>query len=176
MTKRCPTPKTIKKNRRRMVRAQLLRWKPGPSIRWPLAVLIAAAALIGMGIYLKTPHLPPGSRLIHVDVNHVSAIAFSGDSSQLAMVGWDNRIRLYNIATGKLLHNWDAPLRPQVDIAFSPIHDEVAITNDGLSVLRWNTAQGTEVLPPLWPPIVGGYVRYSPDGRLLAALAHLCRI
>jgi WD40 repeat protein len=118
---------------------------------------------------MRSPHLPPGARLIHVNIDHISSIAFSGDSTKLALAGWDSYLRLYNVATGTTEHTWIASRRPHVDIAYSPNRNEIAVSHDTVSLSRWDTTTDKEILPPLWPPQIGGYVRYSPDGRLLAA-------
>ena len=103
----------------------------------------------------------------------IYAIAFSPDGSILASTGY-GYTKLWDAATGRLLLDLKSGARG-VSLAFSPDGRNLAVGNDtdangGVVVWQLEFGRGVETLRGLEGQI--SYVCFSPDGSMLAALAH----
>jgi WD40 repeat protein len=81
-----------------------------------------------------------------VGEGNVTSIAFSPDGKTLASGGWDDTVRVWEVATGKQLHKLDAHQAMVARVVFSP-DGKVLASRGGLDgLLRlWNPATGAEL-------------------------------
>jgi WD40 repeat protein len=106
----------------------------------------------------------------------VRAVVFSADNRLVAAYHRNGRVRVWEAATGRPLH--DAPLQGPAqspgDLAFSPDGRLLAAV-DRERVKLWHVASGQELLllrgapPRSWDPGFSPKVAWSADGRRLAA-------
>jgi WD40 repeat protein len=89
----------------------------------------------------------------------------------LATSGNDSRLCLWDLATGRLLHDFGAPQRTIVyRLALSPDATILASVQDG-SIRLWDTKTGK--LTREFPEQSGGDIAFSPDGKLLASASRV---
>ncbi len=107
------------------------------------------------------------TRLRHMQ--GVEGVAFSPDGKLLASCGWDDSIRLWNVATGAAAGRFVPDDAGTVfAVAFSPDGARLASVGDGGRVRMWDIASGTQA----WMEQAGGDraygVAFSPDGARVA--------
>lgn len=97
------------------------------------------------------------------------AAVFSGDGKLLATCGWDQRIHLWEAATGRPLRQFEGHAGPVFSVAFSPDGRTLASGSDDQTIRLWNAATGKERLRIKGHG--GGVTRvaFTPDGRFLAS-------
>ncbi len=116
-------------------------------------------------------------RALRAHTGRINQIAFSADSRFLASAGRDKAIRIWDPATGELLRTLDGFKSAVWDVAFAPNGRWLAcLSGEGLAgtvqVRDLTTADGVLAVPGLSEPSAlrrFTAVRFSPDGRLLAA-------
>jgi WD40 repeat protein len=125
----------------------------------------------------QTDALPAGavSRLgtsRFLNFGRVFSVAFSPDGKTLAAGSWDGTVRLWEVATGKELHQFHDQKTRVRAVAFSPDGETLACTGEGSVIVLRDTATGKELrrLAGHRGPIA--FVAFSPDGRLLASKAY----
>jgi WD40 repeat protein/serine/threonine protein kinase len=96
--------------------------------------------------------------------NEIWDVAFSPDSKEVLSTSKDGTMRLWNVATGKMIRRFEAHKRNWC-VAFSPNGHEAVSGGVEAVVHVWNVATGKEVrtLAGHEGPIRS--VAYSPDGR-----------
>src|SRR5262249_7111383 len=118
--------------------------------------------------------------------------AFSPDGKILAAGGMDNRVRLWNVASGKELNSQHGGHQAAIgQVAFSPDGKTLATAAADQTIRLWNAATGKELRqlarkqePGKAPPVpLGGEVgaavaiAFTPDGKTLVggcADGHIC--
>lgn len=98
----------------------------------------------------------------------VSAMAFSPDDTWLASASFDRSVKLWETATGRLLHTLDHTGNV-LDVACSPDGRRLASCGEDKTVRIWDPATGREVLCLRGHTGMCGCVAFSPDGRRLAS-------
>jgi WD40 repeat protein len=100
--------------------------------------------------------------------NRAISIAFSPDGKTLASGGLDKTIRLWTVATGKLLLETDKPADGLRCMAFSP--DGSTLASGGLRTIRlWAVATGKELFAQHGHCDAVTDISLSPDGSTLAS-------
>ena len=94
---------------------------------------------------------------------------FSPDSRLLASGSFDHSIRLWDVATGRLVRRLAGHDQAVVSVAFSPDGRLLASGGDDSTVRLWRVADGAQLAV-----LTGGTehvyaVAFSPDGRWLAS-------
>ncbi|MFW6118780.1 MAG: TIR domain-containing protein [Planctomycetota bacterium] len=92
---------------------------------------------------------------------------FSPDGRLFASQCREGGFRIWDVATGKVLHHLATDVRPTA-LAFSPDSQHVASATWSADPVRiWDVASGLNVLA-VDPQMPAQYMAFSPDGRLLA--------
>ncbi len=132
--------------------------------KWLLAVGDAGGTLSVWDLTVKLPRT-----ICHGSSHHIFAIAFAPDGTTIASAG-RGRVKLWEVATGRFLI--DVAQRDlHSGLAFAPGGERLAISSAvGSAVVHLEGGRGLSMLRGLTSPVV--QVRFSPDGRLVAALAH----
>lgn len=95
------------------------------------------------------------------------ALALSPDGHLLASGGWDNRVKVWEIATGAL--RWAGQHTNHINsVAFSPDGSVLASSGHDATVLLWDAQSGTQLQHIAHPTPVFS-LAWSPDGCLLAS-------
>ncbi len=99
--------------------------------------------------------------------NAIRSLAFSLDGKTLASVSHDKTLRLWDLGTGKELHQ--GKHEAYLAVAFSPDGKVLADSRYDGSIYLWDTATGKEV-GQVRTGVEGGTfcMAFSPDGRTLA--------
>jgi WD40 repeat protein/serine/threonine protein kinase len=126
----------------------------------PAAVAMAVKVPITGG----QPLGDDGSR--HTDA--ITCLAFDPSDKLLATGGRDKTVRLWDVATGRLLHTFAGHEGEVYAVAFSPDGRILASGSAADEVILWDVAMKKEI----WRVSPGGWVfslAFSPDGKTLAA-------
>jgi WD40 repeat protein/serine/threonine protein kinase len=120
----------------------------------------------------KRGELTPRFSLGHHS-NGAWSAAFSPDGQQLAVAGGvaDGIVRVYDVASGELLHPLEGHIDRVVSVAFSPDGRRLASTSIDRTVKFWETATGREVITLRGHKDITSRVLFSPDGRRLASVS-----
>jgi WD40 repeat protein len=95
----------------------------------------------------------------------VYAITFAPDGKALAS-GGDHTVRLWDVATGKVLRHWDSP-QVSFTLLFAP-GGKLLAASDRQTILVWDVATGKE-LRRFGGQGTNRAMAFSPSGRILAA-------
>jgi WD40 repeat protein len=152
------------------------RRKPLNSRQRLLAVLLLLLALAPVSIVA-------GYKLLHPP--RTQAVAFSPDGHLLAAGSTGDRIRIWNVQSGTLLHTLTSETMKDVwALAFSPDGRVLASGSEGIvartsssagvlyeAVTFWDVKSGRKLSTSLADLLVGLALAFSPDGRTLAVAA-----
>jgi WD40 repeat protein len=149
----------------------------GHGLAFSLDGKILATATGGI-IFYWDPVTGKQLRQLSVPGGPIHSLLFSSDGKTLAWMTRDNTVRLSEVATGKVLHEWLGP--PNVmpsSVSVSPDSRTLAIACQSENDIHlYETATGKEVRRLIGPP-KGQYVQtvycvaFSPDGKTLVSSA-----
>ncbi|CAN5144072.1 hypothetical protein BH11PLA2_BH11PLA2_41130 [soil metagenome] len=104
-------------------------------------------------------------KIIPASDNEVNALAFNADGSKFAAAGADSKVRIWNTATGELLHTMTASAIIH-NLAFLGM--DIVITRSPKQVTFWNATTGSEEGEPIMLVSESASMAVSPDGKKLA--------
>jgi len=103
----------------------------------------------------------------------INSGALSPDGTHAATCVLDKTVRLFDLANGKLLHQWQAPGKPEPRCArFDPASKKLAVGFIDGTIRLWNLAnpgQATELVGHTAPVVD---LAWTSDGKRLATLGH----
>lgn len=109
--------------------------------------------------------------------NTVHGLDFSSDGQMLATCGWDNTVRLWNVADGALIRTITEASTYFMAVALSPDGQFVCAAGYPSGTIRmWNVATGTLVRSFTGHTDLVNDVAFSPDGQRLASASRDDRI
>lgn len=102
----------------------------------------------------------------------ITCLRYSPDSNILASTSLDGSAKLWNAATGELIHSLEGHTRPVHGIAFSPDGRRVASASRDTLVKLWDVATGSPVLTLRGHPegVLG--VDWSADGSQIISVGY----
>ncbi len=101
--------------------------------------------------------------------NSVNSVSFSPDGSMLASGSSDKRIRLWNAATGVLLHTLTGHEGGVKSVTFSPDGSMLVSGGDDNTIRLWDVATRKELKTLEGHTTSVRSVAFSPDGSMLAS-------
>jgi len=101
--------------------------------------------------------------------NGVESVAFSPDGKTLASGGWDNTVKLWDVATGRELRTLKGHSNHVSSVAFSPDARTLASGSHDSTVKLWDVTTGRELRKLTGHSDVVNSVAFSPDGKTLAS-------
>jgi WD40 repeat protein len=147
----------------------LARWGKGTInqiVQAPRGNLLAVAS--SLGIYLCEADTLKEIRFMDAG-GAVSSVAFSQDGKTLASGSSDNRVRLWRVSNGALLHTLEGHTDKVLSVAFNSNGRTVASTSLDQTIRLWNVSDGQ--LSQTFKGLTYGVTSaaFSPDGKTLAS-------
>ena len=142
-----------------------------------VGALIVAGMAVGASVRAETvPQLSANKVIQLAPINTtetmpvVSSVALDPAGKLLAAVGDDHLVRVFDLASGKLVHRWASHVDWVKASVFRPNGVVLATSGDDRRICFWNVmADGKTRSVSERLPAVIYTLAYSPDGRFLAA-------
>lgn len=128
---------------------------------------IAGLSLPLLAALLSGAEPPPAVVLRHG--NTVSAVAFASDGKTLASAGWDNVIRLWDVAEARELRSLTGHTGEIECIAFAPDGKTLVSGAWDRTLRLWDVAEGKELRRFGVHPDGILCVAFAPDGKVIAS-------
>jgi len=130
------------------------------------SVVLATVTKQSLLRFAATPASPPLKLEGHG--SHVYGVAFSPDGTQLASVGADKVLRLWNVADGAQQATSEEQGGPVYGVAYNPEGGQLATCSGDKTLRTWNPADAKQIRSTAEGIGDGLYsVTYSPDGANL---------
>jgi len=108
------------------------------------------------------------SRVLSGSSDAIWSVEFSPDGSKVVAAGWDEKVRVWNMASKQLLRVFDAQAGKISRVAFSPNGKYLAAGYANGSALLWEAETGQLVKTLNGHTDAISSLAFSPDGRTLA--------
>jgi WD40 repeat protein len=133
---------------------------------------VAASGSRGGGVVLWDGHTGKELQRFHGPPRRrreggATAVQFSPDGKTLAASGWDGFVLIWDVRSGKLLHQFGRGEADFWHVAFAPGGKVLACAAER-AVRLWDTATGKELLLPGAPCRAIESVTFTPDGKHIA--------
>ena len=132
------------------------------------------AALVGGYVRLVDLADPQKQPALSADQNYATTFAYSADGRYIATAGSDGPVKLWSVATGKVVRSLPGHIALVTAVVFSPDRQRLVSASYDATVRVWNlntraTPEKNRRFNARGHDIVG--LAFSPDGRLLAGAA-----
>lgn len=109
----------------------------------PDGAQIALSSSVGVWLYdVNGETFASAPRLLRDHTSPVSSVAYHPDGMQLASGSWDNRVKIWDVATGTVAHTLLGHTSDVNAVAYSPAGDVIASASFDRSVRLWDAATG----------------------------------
>ncbi len=108
-------------------------------------------------------------RVLQSDQDKVYAVAVSPDGQLLASAGTDDKLRLWNMQTGRLINVLEGHSNWITDVRFSPTGKWLASSSWDGTIKIWDSNTGAQVRTLLGHKRQVRTLAYAPNGKLLAS-------
>src|SRR5438132_985107 len=122
---------------------------------------LAVAALFPAAVLAQAPEFKGHTELIH-------SVAVSPDGKQLATAGFDNQVKLWDIASGKSTLTLSAHGGPAYCVAYRPDGKVLASSSLDKTIRLWSLPDGKPLQELKGHTDIVDQIAFSPDGRYLA--------
>ena len=158
-----------KSNRQKVTTTQVQRpTRPASETRGSNAVALSGPR--------QTPSAGSSTPLLPFIRKGVTALAVKGDGSVIAGAGTDNRIRVWNVATGLQTLVLPPSLGLPTGLVFNPDNRTLSSVGRDSIVRLWDVVSGTEIADLAGHEQAIRAIAVSPDGRFLATAGEDTRI
>jgi WD40 repeat protein len=131
------------------------------------------AALVGGYVRLVDLNDPAKQKVLSPDQSYANAFAYSADGRYMATTGSDGPVKLWDVATGKVVRSLNGHTAPVADVVYSPDHRRLVSTSYDNTLRVWDLTRATPEkyrrFNAFGNEVVG--LALSPDGSLLACAA-----
>lgn len=130
-------------------------------------MIAALPLLLCLGAFEPEALLPDKPYALRGHTDAVISIAFSADGTQLASVGRDKALKIWNLKTGEVVRTITGAEQQLSSVAWSGDGKRLGVGDAGLQVRLIDATSGT-VLQTIAHPDAVGEVALNADGSLLA--------
>ncbi|MBD2435424.1 AAA-like domain-containing protein [Nostoc sp. FACHB-110] len=109
------------------------------------------------------------NRQLNQQKQSVNSVALSPDRKTLASASLDNKIKLWNVTTGKAITTLTGHQSGVSSVAFSPDGKTLASASWDKTITLWNVTTGKEITTLTGYQSGVSSVAFSPDGKTLAS-------
>lgn len=106
-------------------------------------------------------------RSLPIDTGYASWVEFSSDGKSVVTTGWDYKIRLWDLVTGKNIRTYNGHSQSTLQAKFSPDGSELTSTSLDSTIRFWNRYTGELKKTIKYNDFVWA-ISYSPDGKEVA--------
>jgi WD40 repeat protein len=133
------------------------------------ANLISNPPLSSQNIFAKLAYQPAQRRQLAGHTGRVYSVAFSPDGSQIVSGSEDNRLILWDVASGEIIHRFEGHTSDVNSVAFSPDGSQIVSGSYDKTLILWDVAN-SELVHRFEGHTLGvRSVAFSPDGSQIVS-------